>query len=86
MTSPQYNQLPPEVELIMVAVDETSAVRVWNNSTNAPSVVGSYFSDPASVESDLKKLTDSLTLNKLKYIVMRSTVKIRGARWSQSQQ
>ena len=40
---------------------------------------------PTQMEADLKALTDSLDTQKIKYITLRSTVKIRGARWSQSQ-
>ena len=81
----QRHQLPPEVEVIMVAVDETSALREWNNATTAPTLTSGLFQSPSELEADLKSLTDNLTASGVKYITLRSTVKIRGARWSQSQ-
>ena len=79
----QKHQLPPEVEVIMVAIDETSAIRKWNNANAAPSLTAGLFQKPADLEDNLKTLTDSLNTQNIKYITLRSTVKIRGARWSQ---
>ena len=82
----QKHQLPPEVEVIMVAIDETSAIRKWNNADSAPALMdATWFQRPADLEDNLKKLTDSLNAQNIKYITLRSTVKIRGARWSQGQ-
>lgn len=82
----QHNQLPPEVEVIMVAIDEASAVRIFNNSPTSPGLAVGLFTDPTKIDGnngDLKKLTDDLTQRRLNFIVMRSTVKIRGAGWIQ---
>lgn len=79
----QKHQLPPEVEIVMVAIDESSATRKWNNSASAPSLTAGLFEEPAQLEADLKTLTDKLTSQNIKYITLRSAVKIRGARWSQ---
>ncbi len=82
----QKHQLPPEVEVVMVAIDETSALREWNNAGAAPALVDAdWFTEPAKLEADLLDLTKKLNGENLKYITLRSTVKIRGARWSQSQ-
>lgn len=79
----QRHQLPPEVEIIMVAIDDTSAIRILQNSTTSPDLTAGFFREPAKIEKDLKDLTDSLAAKKIRHIVLRSTVKIRGARWSQ---
>jgi len=79
----QKHQLPPEVEVIMVAIDETSAARKWNNAGSAPDLTAGLFQKPADLKGDLKTLTDKLSADNIKYITLRSTVKIRGARWSQ---
>ena len=80
----QKHQLPPEVEVIMVAIDETSALRKCNNASAAPALLdASWFKKPVDLEDNLKRLTDSLNSQNIKYITLRSTVKIRGARWSQ---
>ncbi len=86
-TSNQKHQLPPEVEVIMVAVDETSAVRKWNNAGAAPALIdATWFQKPADLEADLKALTDKLNADHIKYITLRSTVKIRGARWTHAKE
>lgn len=81
----QKHQLPPEVELVMVAVDETSALRQWNNASSSPALAAGLFERPANLEADLKTLISRLNTANIKFIILRSTVKIRGARWSQSQ-
>ncbi len=79
----QRHQLPPEVDIIMVAVAESSALRIFGNSSAAPALTSDLFTDPSKLESDLQKLTKSLDDAGIRYIVLRSNVKIRGARWSQ---
>lgn len=80
----QRHQLPPEVELIMVAIDESSAARNWGNAAAAPELTKGLFAKPADLEKDLAALIGRLNTERIKYILLRSTVKIRGARWSQS--
>jgi uncharacterized protein (TIGR02599 family) len=80
----QKHQLPPEVDLIMVAIDEVSAARRWGNAAAAPALAAGLFVQPADLEKDLAELIDRLNAEQIKYILLRSTVKIRGARWSQS--
>jgi uncharacterized protein (TIGR02599 family) len=80
----QRHQLPPEVELIMVAIDESSAARNWGNAAAAPELTKGLFAKPADLEKDLADLIGRLNTERIKYILLRSTVKIRGARWSQS--
>jgi len=82
----QRHQLPPEVEIIMVAIDESSAVTAFKNAAESPGLAVGLFanSDPTKMEEDLKTLTDSLNNKRIRFIVLRSTVKIRGARWSQN--
>ena len=49
----QKHQLPPEVEVIMVAIDETSALRKWNNASDAPALTAGLFQKPKIAASDL---------------------------------
>jgi uncharacterized protein (TIGR02599 family) len=81
----QRHQLPPEVDIIMVAIDETSALRKWNNAATPPPLTEGLFERPANLEEDINALIDRLNEENIKYILLRSTVKIRGARWSQNQ-
>jgi len=80
----QRHQLPPEVEIVMIAIDEASANRVFKNASTPPDITDGLFEDPARLETDLGALTDKLTRQNIRFVVLRSTVKIRGARWNQN--
>jgi len=82
----RFHQLPPEVEVIMVAIDEASATRVFQNSASAPNLTNGLFSSAngPQIEADLQALSKKLTNDGVQFIVLRTTVKIRGARWSES--
>ncbi len=81
-------QLPPVVEVVMVAIDEVSAQRLCqDNTTPDLGVAGglsNLFKDASLLETDLKKLTDALVQKRAAYRVFRSEVALRGAKWSSS--
>jgi uncharacterized protein (TIGR02599 family) len=81
-------QLPPVVEVVMVAIDEVSAQRLClGNSTpdlGVPGGLSNLFQDASLLETDLKKLTDALIENRAAYRVFRSEIALRGAKWSSS--
>lgn len=89
-TDPALNpkhQLPPNVRVTMVAIDETSALRIAHGSampdfglsqlfqTNGSSTADSY-------AQDLAKLEKTLTDQHCSYRVFTTTVAIQGAKWS----
>lgn len=86
------NQLPPVVQVTMVAVDEASYNRYQNGSTTPGLIatLGGYFTaagdlQDASVKGyakDLNDLTNALRAAKLNYRVFTTDVAIRGAKWS----
>jgi len=83
------NQLPPLVEVVMVALDERSAGRLAEKyGAQAPlSALGmaSAFRDPAALHGpsgDLAALETRLQSENLTYRVFRSDVQIEGAKWS----
>ena len=84
--SPTNNQLPPLVEVIMVAVDEPSAIRICASSTAPDLGVASLLqapdSTPASNEANLKTLENTLNNRHLTYRIFRTTVALRNAKWS----
>lgn len=80
--SPTNNQLPPLVEVIMVAVDETSAARICTSSAAPDLGVGSLFQTPDAIEANLKTLEDTLNDQHLTYRIFRTTVALRNAKWS----
>jgi len=86
------NQLPPVVQVTMVAVDEASYNRYQNGSTTPPLIakLGTLFTavgDPQNANKDgyakdLNDLTAALRAAKINYRVFTTDVAIRGAKWS----
>ncbi len=71
------NQLPPLVEIIMVAIDEVSARRLGD--APAPEV---SFDDPDQLEANLTELERKLNEQRLSYRIFRTTVPLRNSKWS----
>lgn len=84
-TQGTQHQLPPLVQVTMVAVDEQSAQRWEDKLGNQPvdilSESGASFKGAGSYNSDLAKLKDYLAAEKLNYRVFTSTVALRNAKW-----
>jgi uncharacterized protein (TIGR02599 family) len=77
------NQLPPVVQVTMVAIDETSAVRLGGDvSAKIGPMLSGKFSDPALYESDLDSLTQALSSQGINYRVFTSAVPIRESKWT----
>lgn len=80
------NQLPPIVEVTMVAIDELSASRLASGS-KLPAFdaqLDSLFVDPAKFDADLEALQTSLTNQRISNRIFTSSVSIRGAKWSRN--
>jgi uncharacterized protein (TIGR02599 family) len=82
-----HNQLPPVVQVTMVAVDEVSAVRYPTYFSGLQSYVSNngLFTNAASYTNDLGTLQTNLITNKINYRIFTTDVIIRGAKWSASQ-
>jgi uncharacterized protein (TIGR02599 family) len=92
------NQLPPVVQVTMVAVDETSYKRFQGTSATAPSSLlvtsSSVFQtagdtvNPANpgLAQDLKSVETNLQAYHLNYRVFSTNVSIEGSKWSRAQQ
>ncbi len=78
------NQLPPEIQVIMVAVDEVSYNR-FQSDTAMPALASGLFTDPGKLTADLETLQASLSSRKLNYRVFTTTIGIKGAKWSREQ-
>ena len=81
------NQLPPVVQLTMVAVDEKSAARLGLSSAGDSDVFGisTLFSDTKEFASDLATLEKTLATKRVRYRVFTTNVQIRAAKWSREQ-
>jgi uncharacterized protein (TIGR02599 family) len=80
------NQMPPLLRVVMVALDENSAIRLQGSSTSAPtqitSAMAGKFTDPALLDSDLQALGSALTTLRLNYRVFSTTIAVRSAKFS----
>jgi len=83
------NQLPPVVEVTMVAIDENSAGRLAKGSALPDfGLSGKFVSGPgaaAKVKDDLNNLQQYLTSQRINFRVFTDSVILRTARWSSEQ-
>jgi uncharacterized protein (TIGR02599 family) len=78
------HQLPPYIEVTMVAIDEVSARRLETGAT--PPVLGltGLFQSTSSYETNLETLRTNLTDRKINYRIFTANVSIQGAKWSRN--
>lgn len=86
------NQLPPVVQVTLVAVDEASAVRMSPATVNnVRAKLAGLFTNAAQFETDLRKdptssadssLESYLISQKINYRIFTANVSLRGAKWS----
>ncbi len=82
------NQLPPVVQLTMIATDEKSADRLGLDSTKADVfeiVKSSLFTNTQKFAADLTTLEETLAAKKVSYRIFTTNVHIRAAKWSREQ-
>lgn len=92
-TDPRSNQLPPQVDIILVAVDEPTAER-WSKryGTTAPPLgLETLFTQASSdsttfqkLDQDLQTLETTLQAQGANYRVFRTSVLIQESKWSES--
>ncbi len=83
------NQLPPVIQVTIVAVDEASAIRfpsvLANLGNDSPQGYGDLFTNAANFDADLLTLQGMLATNKINFRVFTTDVMVKGAKWSTSQ-
>lgn len=83
-----HNQLPPIVEVAMVAVDEASFSRLLPNTATPPNVIqtalttNGRFQTASNLDSDLTGLESDLATHHINYRVFRTLVPLRNSKWS----
>jgi len=75
-------QLPPLVRLTMVAIDETSAVRLEASNHAPPLVPNNLFRQSEDFEADVQTLKEQLQEKNVNHKVFSTMVAIRSAKWS----
>jgi uncharacterized protein (TIGR02599 family) len=80
------HQLPPYIEVTMVAIDEVSARRLENGTAPPDLGLTGLFQTASSYEADLEKLRKYLSDNdrKINYRIFTANVSIQGAKWSRN--
>lgn len=76
-------QVPPLVRVTMVAIDETSAVRLEDGGSMPEIVNPGLFRSTSSYEEDLAELTRYLDEQNINHKVFSSMVMLRSAKWSE---
>jgi uncharacterized protein (TIGR02599 family) len=92
------NQLPPVVQIVMVAIDETSAARLASEHAGVQNLgleTDDLFRDASRLEDDrstpepgdgdLHTLEQRLIAARIHYRIFSTNVAIRGAKWSRGQ-
>lgn len=84
-SSPEtHNQLPPLVQVVMIAIDESSATRAASG-TNAPTYGVDWnqvFQNAENLNADLQTVESRLVSEQINYQVFNSTIALEGAKWS----
>ena len=82
---PNAHQLPPILQVTMVAIDEASANRLGDTmqTTIEGCLTGLFQNTPgASFQSDMKKLEEALTAKRINYRVFTSAIPMHEAKWA----
>ena len=80
------NQLPPVVQLTMIAMDEKSADKLNLDSTKADVFgISKLFSNTQNFAADLATLEGTLGKGRVPYRIFTTNVHIRAAKWSREQ-
>jgi uncharacterized protein (TIGR02599 family) len=79
------NQLPPVMQVTLVATDEATFNRI-QSGTNAPDFgLDQLFKSASTYNDDLKELERLLVEKRINYRIFSTNVSIRGAKWSREQ-
>lgn len=82
-----HNQLPPIVQVTLIAVDESSAIRFTNAYSTLASTftANNWFTNAANYSADLSSCQTYLSSKQINFRVFTTDVIIKGAKWSSSQ-
>jgi uncharacterized protein (TIGR02599 family) len=92
MTFPQAltaNQLPPMVQITMIAISEASASRLDDGTGNAPALIqdalSNRFTDPKNYEVDIKAVSEKLSSSHIDFQIFSTSVPLKESKWSRAQ-
>ena len=79
------NQMPPVVQVTMIAIDEPSAQRLADGATPPAVIVSALkgrLQEPAQLETDLTLITKDLAEARINYRVFSTAIPIRESKWT----
>jgi uncharacterized protein (TIGR02599 family) len=83
------NQLPPVIDITMIAISEASASRLDDKSGSPPAVIqealNGRFEKVSSFSDDLKAVSDALTEANVDFQIFSTSVPLRESKWSKVQ-
>lgn len=80
------NQLPPVVQVTMIAIDEASAARLGENGLQSiRSELADRFKTASEYEKDMTEVTSFLTSLKVSYQIFTTNISLKNAKWSHEQ-
>jgi uncharacterized protein (TIGR02599 family) len=80
------NQLPPVVQLMLIAIDEKSSDRLNLDSSKVDIfAISNLFQNTMNFDTELATLETKLTQMKMRYRIFSTNVHIRAAKWSREQ-
>nr|MDQ3624687.1 hypothetical protein [Verrucomicrobiota bacterium] len=84
--TPRLHQLPPLVEVVLVALDEASAARHADRTESKPPpwTEGLFekIAEPGDLDADLRSLEDRLIADRMNARFFRAEVVLRASKWS----
>lgn len=83
------NQLPPVIQITMIAISEASAARLDTGTGTPPadieSALSGKFSDVTNFQQDLDDVTKALAAKNIEFRIFSSSVPLRESKWSRAQ-
>lgn len=83
------NQLPPVIQITMIAISEASAARLDTGTGTPPadieSALSGKFSDVTNFQQDLDDVTKALAAKNIEFRIFTSSVPLRESKWSRAQ-
>jgi uncharacterized protein (TIGR02599 family) len=83
------NQLPPVIEITMIAISEASAARLDDKSGTPPAAIQTAlqgrFEDVSKFRDDLKAVSDALSSAHVEFQIFSTSVPLRESKWSKAQ-
>jgi uncharacterized protein (TIGR02599 family) len=83
------NQLPPVIQITMIAISEASAARLDTGNSSPPadieSALAGKFTQVASYQQDLDDVTKALAEKNIEFKIFTTSVPLRESKWSRAQ-